>query len=143
LSAVLYASTSARDTDWFVHLLDVDPDGHSHDLWSNSSGVVRARYRDSLTKPELLEPGKIYRYDLDLWHTGIALGPGHRLRVVISSAAFPNFSRNLNPGGDNQTETTYVLAHQTIYHDAEHPSYILLPSIPEPSADPRAATRPS
>jgi putative CocE/NonD family hydrolase len=132
LSAVLHASTSARDTDWFVHLTDVDPNGEALAPWaSNGGGLVRARYRNSMAKTELLEPGKIYEYTIDLWHTGITIAPGHRLRVVVSSAAFPSFSRNLNTGGNNETETRFVKASQAIYHDARRQSYIVLPRIPE------------
>jgi uncharacterized protein len=131
VSAVLYAASSARDTDWFVHLFDVDAEGKSSALWPTSGGHIRARYRKSLAKPELLQPGKIYRYAIDLWHTGVTIPPGHRLRVDVSSAAFPLFERNLNTGGSNETETHFVAAEQTIYHDARHPSYVLLPMIPE------------
>ena len=129
---MLYAASSARDTDWFVHLFDVDEEGKSSMLWSNgSSGHIRARYRNSLTKPELLKPGEMYKYTIDLWHTGVTIAPGHRLRVEVSSAAFPMFDRNLNTGGNNETETRFVSAEQTIYHDAQRPSHILLPMIPE------------
>jgi uncharacterized protein len=132
ISAVLYASSSARDTDWFVHLADVDPDGKSFAPFANyGGGVVRARYRNSMVKTELIEPGKIYKYTIDLWHTGITIAPGHRLRVVVSSAAFPTYSRNLNTGGNNETETRFVKANQAIYHDVRRPSYIVLPKIPE------------
>ena len=131
LSAVLYAATSARDTDWFVYLQDVDGDGKSSDLWTDSCGKLRARYRNSMAKPELLQPGRIYRYDIDLWHTGVTIAPGHRLRVVIASADFPTYARNLNTGGNSESETRFVTASQTIYHDAKHPSHILLPMIPE------------
>jgi hypothetical protein len=132
VSAVLYGASSARDTDWFVHLLEVDQDGKASILWANDSGGhIRARYRNSLAKPELLKPGEIYKYTIDLWHTGVTIAPGHRLRVEVSSAGFPLFDRNLNTGGNNETETRFVSANQTIYHDAQHPSHILLPVIPE------------
>jgi X-Pro dipeptidyl-peptidase-like protein len=80
--------------------------------------------------PELLEPNKIYQYTIDLWHTGVYLSKGVRLRVEIASASFPLFSRNLNTGGHNETETNFGAAQQTIYHDLERPSHILLPIIP-------------
>jgi uncharacterized protein len=131
ISAVLYASSSARDTDWFVRLMEVDRDGKCL-TWGDGVGQVRARYRNSMKRPEMLQPEKIYRYDIDLWHTGITIAPGHRLRVEVASAAFPLFSRNLNTGGNNETETRFVSANQAIYHDARHASYILLPMIPEP-----------
>jgi len=129
LSAVLSAATSARDTDWFVVLMDIAQDGKASALWSTSSGQLRARYRNSVAKTELLEPGRIYRYNIDLWHTGVTIAAGHRLRVEIASAAFPMFSRNLNTGGNNEIETRFISASQAIYHDARHPSYILLPRV--------------
>ncbi|HLJ46956.1 MAG TPA: CocE/NonD family hydrolase [Bryobacteraceae bacterium] len=127
LSAVLYASSSARDTDWFVTLSEVDGEGKIFQL---TQGRLRGRFRNSLTVPELLAPGEIYEYRIDLWQTGICVPPGARLRVEIASAAFPLFSRNLNTGGHNEVETEYVSAEQVIYHDREHPSHVLLPVIP-------------
>ncbi|RPI76642.1 MAG: CocE/NonD family hydrolase [Desulfobacteraceae bacterium] len=126
LSAVLYASSSAKDTDWFVRVCVVEPKGGIYVL---TEGKIRARYRDSFEKPELLKPGEIYQYNLDLWQTGIQIPIGGRLRVEVASASFPDWSRNLNTGGHNETETEYVKAEQTIYHDAAHPSHILLPVI--------------
>lgn len=136
LSAVLYAASSARDTDWFVHVMDVDENGKRSRLWSNGSGGIRARYRNSATHASPIVPGTIYEYKIDLWHTGVALAAGHRLRVEISSAAFPTFERNLNTGGNNETETRYVQAEQSIYHDARHASYLLLPVIPKEGTGP-------
>jgi putative CocE/NonD family hydrolase len=131
LNAVLYAATSARDTDWFVNVLDIDEKGKAFPLWANDgSGHIRARYRKSLEKPELLKPAQIYQYNIDLWHTAINIPPGHRLRVEVCSAAFPRFERNLNTGGNNETETRFIKAEQSIYHDAAHASYIVIPRIP-------------
>lgn len=128
MSAVLYASSSAKDTDWYVSVYQIDDKGKY--FWL-CRGVVRARYRNSSDKPELLKPGQIYAYNLDLWHTGITIPAGAKLRIEVASALFPMFSRNLNTGGHNETETAYVSAGQTIYQDAAHPSHILLPMIPE------------
>jgi putative CocE/NonD family hydrolase len=128
VSAVLCASSSAPDTDWFMSLYEVDKDGK---LFRIGGGRVRARFRRSTEKPELLEPGELYEYKLDLWQTGITLPAGHRLRAEVASADFPFFSRNLNTGGHNETETKYVTAKQTIYHSAKFPSYVLLPVIPK------------
>jgi len=127
LSATIYASTSARDTDWFVTLVEIEKGGTTFKL---ASGKLRARFRNGVKKPELLRPDQIYEYTLDLWHTGITIPPGARLRVEVASALFPMFSRNLNTGGHNETETKFVTARQAIYHDREHPSHILLPVIP-------------
>ena len=128
ISAVLYAASSAKDTDWFVRLSMIRDDGNVYPL---VRGVIRARYRNSFSKPELLNPGEVYEYHLDLWQTGITVPAGAKMRVEVSSAAFPVFSRNLNTGGHNETETEYMTAVQTIYHDQDHPSYILLPVIPD------------
>jgi putative CocE/NonD family hydrolase len=127
LSAVLYASSSAKDTDWFVRLVQINKDGEALPL---GYGKIRARFRKSLAKPELLEPGKVYEYQLDLWHTGITIKEGSRLQVEVSSAAFPFFSRNLNTGGHNEMEDKFVKAGQTIYHSKQYPSHVLLPVIP-------------
>jgi putative CocE/NonD family hydrolase len=126
VSAKIYASSSARDTDWFVRLMEVDEKGK---LFGLVDGKIRARFRESTKRPALLEPGKIYEYSIDLWQTGITIPAGRRLRVEIASAEFPVFSRNLNTGGHNEKDTGFVKADQVIYHDAEHPSHILLPMI--------------
>jgi len=136
VSAVLYASSSARDTDWFVRLMEVEKDGKIFQL---AEGKIRARFLRSTHQPELLEPGRVYEYPIDLWQTGITIPAGHRLRVEVASASFPFFSRNLNTGGHNEKETEYVAAEQTIYHDARHPSHILLPVIPADGAKEQAA----
>jgi uncharacterized protein len=126
-SAVLYASSSARDTDWFMNLSAVDKAGK---IFWLCSGRVRARHRRTTVKPEFLKPGVVYEYRLDLWHTGITLPAGHRLRVEVASAQFPTWSRNLNTGGHNEVETKFVKADQAVYHDVKRPSHLLLPVIP-------------
>jgi hypothetical protein len=127
MSATLWAATDARDTDWNVMLLHVYPDGRALRV---QDGVMRARFRNGFDRPTLLTPGQAQRYDIDLWFTGIVIPAGHRLRVVVSSAAFPKYDRNLNTGGDNERDSTYVTAHQTVLHDAAHPSHVRLPIIP-------------
>ena len=127
VSATIYASSSARDTDWYCTLIEIEKDGKTFSL---ASGNLRSRFRNSVHQPELLRPGQIYEYKLDLWQTGITVPAGDRLRVEVASAVFPMFSRNLNTCGHNETETKFVSAHQVIYHDKLHPSYVLLPVIP-------------
>lgn len=131
VSAVLYASSSAKDTDWFMRLSQVDPNG---EVFWLTEGKVRARYRNSSHAAELLQPGVVYRYELDLWHTGIQIPTGSRLRIEVASASFPIWSRNLNTGGHNETETRFVKARQTVYHDPRYPSHVLLPVIPAGAA---------
>jgi len=128
VSATLYASSSARDTDWFMSLMEVDEGGKIFPL---TSGRVRARFRQSTTTPRLLQPGRVYQYAIDLWQTAITIPAGRRLRLEVASASFPLWSRNLNTGGHNETETKFVVAKQAIYHDARHPSHVLLPVIPK------------
>jgi putative CocE/NonD family hydrolase len=129
VSGVLYASSSAKDTDWFMRLSVVDADSTVRSL---TRGIIRARYRNSFSEPELLEPGKVYEYHIDMWQTGVTIPAGAKLRVEVSSCSFPFYSRNLNTGGHNETETEYVSADQKVYHTEEYPSHVLLPVIPHP-----------
>lgn len=129
VSAVLHAATTARDTDWFVSLVELDAEGKPQPL---VQGKLRARFRKSGKRPTLLRPGKIERYELDLWQTGITVRAGHRLRVEVASASFPTWGRNLNTGGNSNTETEHVPATQTIHHSRKHPSYVLLPRVANP-----------
>jgi hypothetical protein len=87
------------------------------------SGILRARYRDLDAEPVLLEPGRVYRFEIDLWHTANRFQAGHRLRVDISSADFPHFDRHSNRAGEPGAPPR---AQQAIYHDAEHPSHLLV-----------------
>jgi len=122
----LYAASSAKDTDFTAKLCDVYPDGRSLNL---ADGIIRARYRESLTEPSLIEPGKIYEYQIDLWATSNLFRKGHQIRVQVSSSNFPRFDRNTNAGGEGG-KNNVIKAEQTIYHDAAHPSHITLPVIP-------------
>ncbi|MGH7582416.1 MAG: CocE/NonD family hydrolase [Gemmatimonadales bacterium] len=127
MSATVYASSDAKDTDWGVMLLDVFPDGHAERV---QDGFARARFRQGMDKEVPLVPGKIEKYDLDLWFTSKVFTPGHQLRVTISSALFPKYDRNLNTGGNNEKDSTFVVAHQHLYHDAAHPTHVTLPVVP-------------
>ncbi|HET9602699.1 MAG TPA: CocE/NonD family hydrolase [Gemmatimonadales bacterium] len=127
MSAVLWASSDARDTDWSIMLLDVWPDGHAERV---QDGLVRARFRAGMDHAVPLVPGQVNRYDIDLWFTSRVFEPGHRIRVSIASALFPKYDRNLNTGGSNERDSTFVLAHQAVLHDASHPSHVVLPVIP-------------
>jgi putative CocE/NonD family hydrolase len=128
ISVELYAATTARDTDFTAKLVDVHPDGIAINL---CDGIIRGRYRESSKDPELLEPGKIYKYTIDLTVTSNVFKKGHRMRVEISSSNFPRFDRNTNTGNTFAEDDQIVPATQTIYHDADHPSHVLLPIIPE------------
>ncbi len=123
----LYASSSAVDTDFMAKLVDVHPTGFVQRL---CDGMVRARFREGMDKPSLIEPGKVYRYSIDLWNTAQVFFKGHRIGLEIASSAFPKYDRNLNTGEDLATGTRMVAAEQMIYHDSAHPSVLVLPVIP-------------
>jgi putative CocE/NonD family hydrolase len=122
----LYASSSAKDTDWTGTLYGLTPTGEARVL-GLTFGILRARYRDSPTSPSLMEPGTVYPFTIDLGHTAVTLAAGERLRLEIASAAFPEFSRNLNTGGNNELETEWVTAQQRVYRSADRASHLLLP----------------
>ena len=117
---ILYASSTAVDTDFSARLSDVFPDGRAIQL---QSGMLRARYRNHNGDPELLEPGRIYRFEIDMWATANRFNTGHRLRLDISSADFPRFDRNTNRGGEAGPPITAL---QSLYHDREHASHLVL-----------------
>jgi putative CocE/NonD family hydrolase len=125
---VLYAATDGPDTDFTATLVDVYPHGRAISV---CEGIVRARFRESVEGPTLIEPGRVYRYAIDLWETSNVFKAGHRLRLEISSSNFPRFARNLNTGGDLATETEMRVARQTIFHDGTYPSHLVLPVIPQ------------
>lgn len=127
LTVTLYASSSAKDTDFTAKLTDVHPDGKSYNL---ADGVIRARYRDSFEKPELMVPGQVYKFEISLWSTSNLFKKGHRIRVAVSSSNFPRFDRNPNTGGTFAQDKAVVTASQTIYHSKKYPSHITLPVIP-------------
>jgi hypothetical protein len=131
VKVVLYASSDAADTDFVAKLADVQPDGKSYNM---AEGIVRARYRDGVSKPSLMKPGEVYRFEIDLVGTSIAFQKGHRIRVHVTSSHFPQFDRNPNTGATFGTSADIKVARQTVYHDAERPSHILLPVIPSRGA---------
>jgi uncharacterized protein len=127
ISVDLYAASSAPDTDFTAKLTDIWPTGFVQRL---CDGIVRARFREGMESPTLIEPGKIYRYTIDCWNTSQVFKTGHRIGLEISSSAFPKFARNLNTGAPLGTTSEMAVAEQRIYHDADHPSALILPIIP-------------
>ncbi|MFC1534987.1 CocE/NonD family hydrolase [Thermodesulfobacteriota bacterium] len=120
----LFASTSARDTDFTVKLVDVYPDGRAYNA---ADGVIRARYRKSYFAPELVKPGEVNEYVIDMGHISQLFRKGHRVRIDISSSNFPWFDRNMNTGNPRGEDAKGIPAMQTIYHEHEYPSHIDLP----------------
>lgn len=126
VDAVLKVSSSARDTDFALKLVDVAPDGTA---WIVGDTMLRARYRDSYTQPELMQPGQVYTLRPTPITTSIQFGKGHRIRVEVTSSNFPKFARNLNTGGDNEKESEPVVADNAVHHAADAASYIELPVV--------------
>jgi hypothetical protein len=122
----LWAASSAPDTDFTAKLVDVSPNGYARNV---TDGILRASRR----KPgeiSLIIPGEVYEYTIELGETSNLFKAGHRIRIEVSSSNFPRFDRNLNTGGDSAETTDLEVAMQTIFHDAGHPSHLLLPIIP-------------
>ena len=134
VTVTLHAATSAADTDFTAKLVDVWPDGRAMGV---ADGIVRARYRDGTGQPAPITPGAVHEYVIDLIATSQVFKAGHRVRVDVASSNFPCFDRNPGSGAAaaTATERDFVVADQTICHDAEHPSYITLPVIPREPAD--------
>jgi hypothetical protein len=123
----LYASSSATDTDFTGKLVDVAPDGTAINL---TEGILRARFRQSTkSMPVPIKPGEVYEYKIDLWSTSNVFLKGHKIRLEVTSSNFPRFDRNLNTGKDTATDATMVKATNTIYHDQQHPSSLILPVV--------------
>jgi len=123
----LFVSSSAVDTDFTATLTDVHPDGQAIHICEGIRGVA---FRDSLEHPSPIEPGKIYQLSISLWETSMVYKAGHRVRLEVSSSNFPRFARNQNTGLPLGTSAEMRKAQQTVYHDADHPSRLILPVIP-------------
>ena len=127
VSLVLFASTSAPDTDFTAKLVDVWPNGFCHRVCDS---MVRLRYRDGFSEQKLVQPGEVLELRIEMWNTSLVVERGHAIRLEVSSSAFPKYARNLNTGEDLATSDTMAVADQTVYHDALWPSRLLLPIIP-------------
>jgi putative CocE/NonD family hydrolase len=127
VKVVLYASTSAKDTDFTAKLVDVFPDGYARNL---TDGILRLRYRNSLSQPQLAAPGQVCKITIDAGVTSNEFQKGHRIRLEISSSNFPRFDRNPNTGAAIANETRLLKANQAIHHDRAHPSRLVLMVMP-------------
>ena len=129
IRARIYLSCDCRDTDVWVRLLDVAPDGAALNLMSPGLDVVRASYRDLNKGRQLLTPGQVYEIALDRLVTSNVFRAGHRVRVQISATFFPNFSRNLHSGDLETVSARRQKATISIYHDRERPSQVSLHAV--------------
>ncbi len=133
LTVKLWASSSAKDTDFTVKLIDVHPpnvdypEGYAQNI---SDSIIRGRYRNTRDHQELMNPGEVYEFEIVMYPSSNVFGKGHSIRLDVSSSNFPRFDINPNTGGSLGRDRRIVLAENTIYHDPDHPSHILLPIIP-------------
>ncbi|MGD0637843.1 MAG: CocE/NonD family hydrolase, partial [Nitrososphaerales archaeon] len=124
----LFASTSARDSDFWAQLVDVYPNGYSMHL---TEGIIRGRYNKSLEREKLLEPGKVYEFKIDLWVISNLFMKGHRIQLDVSSSSFPKYDRNPNTGHTFGQDSELLVAEQAVFHDLERPSRVMLPIVPQ------------
>ena len=133
LKVILYASSDAVDTDFTAKLSDVYPATEDYPRERSllvADGIIRARYRNSLTTPELMVPGTVYPLEVDLWATSIIFNKGHRIRLALSSSNYPRFDVNTNTGGEFYEREEVKTATNTIYYNKTYPSHLLLPVVP-------------
>jgi putative CocE/NonD family hydrolase len=129
IKAEIYVSADVKDLDLWVRLLDVAPDGIAFNLMSPGLDVLRASYRDETIKPELLTSGQIYKLTLNRLLTSNSFLKNHRIRVQISGAFYPHFSRNLQTGQSEIISRDSQVGHIVIHHDREHSSKVVLPFV--------------
>ncbi|MEP6714001.1 MAG: CocE/NonD family hydrolase [Terriglobia bacterium] len=139
IKLVLFASSTAPDTDFTAKLVDVFPDGEARNL---TDGILRVRYRDSLEHAKLMTPGQVYRLNIDVGVTSNVFRAKHRIRLEISSSNFPRYDRNPNTGGAVADERQLRKATQTVYHDRDRHSYLLVPVIPAGGGELTSGTPP-
>lgn len=128
LSATLYVSSDRTDTDFAVRLTDVHPDGRSLVM---VQGIRRGRFRDSYSSETLMTPGEVYVITIPLQDLALTIRPGHRLRLVVSSAIHPHFALNRNDGGPMYTNSPWFVATNRIHFGPGQPSRIDFSTLPD------------
>ncbi|HLT90364.1 MAG TPA: CocE/NonD family hydrolase [Woeseiaceae bacterium] len=124
--AILYVSSDAKDTDFTVKLVDVWPDGTAYNV---DDTILRTRYREGYDREVFMREGEVYELRPTPMSTSWEFGAGHRIRLEIASAKFPQYMRNLNTGGNNVDETEGVVARNTVHHSERYPTRIVLPVV--------------
>ena len=128
ITPTLYVSSDAKDTDFTVKVIDVDPEGRAFNL---DESIQRMRYRLGYDKAlAWMEKDEVYKVTLQPLNTSNYFKPGHRLRIEVSSSNFPRFDRNLNTGGNNYDETKGVIARNTLHHSVKYPSNVVVTAMP-------------
>jgi hypothetical protein len=125
VTLVLYAASSALDTDFTAKFVDEHPDGRCINI---AEGIIRARFRDSLSSPAPLKPGKVYKLAINLNQVAHTFKSGHRLVVEVSSSNFPLWDRNTNSGGVPALEgyRSMIVATQQVFHEAPYQSALVV-----------------
>lgn len=129
----LWVSSSARDTDFTVKLLDVYPPSEDYPSGcaiNLTHGILRMRFRDAFERPALMEPNAVYQIDIQAFPTSNLFAAGHRIRLDVSSSNFPHFDVNPNTGAPAGVASEPVVARNRIHLDRDHPSHIVLPLQP-------------
>ena len=139
VSVELFVSSDRTDTDFSARLCDVYPDGRSMIM---TQGIRRARFRNAYDKEELMIPGQMYRIIIGLQNIGLTLLKNHRLRIVISSSDYPHYDINLNNGGALYKAGDTLVAANYVYHEAAHPSHIVLSTFSTVRVDEPPASEP-
>lgn len=124
----LYVASDALDTDFTAKLMDVFPDGRSI-MIGPKAAIFRARYRFGFGREVPLVPGKPTKLELELYDIGHTFLPGHRVRLEVASAAFPQFNPNQNTGNPVATDTVFIKARQMVLHEGQRASRLLLPVV--------------
>ncbi len=127
VKAKLFVSSDAVDTDFFVKLCDVYPDGKVMNI---CEGQLRTRFRNGFLDEDMMVPGTIYPLEIDLWSTSIIFNKGHKIEVIVTSSNSPAYDVNPNTGDPFRANSKTQIAHNNIYIDAAHPSRIILPIAP-------------
>ena len=124
IEVTLFVSSSVKDTDFTVKLIDVYPDGRAYNL---DETIQRLRYRNGYDKAlAWMRPGEVYKFSFSPLNTSNFFEAGHRIRIEISSSNFPRFDRNMNTGGNNYDETTGIVAHNVVHHSKQYPSSVTI-----------------
>ncbi len=126
ITAKIFLSSSAVDTDLSVRLCDVYPDGRSYLM---AEGMLRARYRKSLEKSEPLTPGLIEEVTVDCWSTSLVFNKGHRIRATVTSSNYPRFDVNPGTGRPWSADGEKIPQTNRLWCDAAHPSRLILPVV--------------
>eukprot|EP01031_Cornospumella_fuschlensis_P044945 gene44945-54977_t len=135
MTATIYVSSDAVDTDFIVRLSDVYPSNANQgagEVRLIQDGGIRMRWREAGLTPVYMTAGTVYEVTLSLWNTSYVVAPGHALRVSVSSSSSPRWDVNRNNGillKDRAATDVNITATNTIYTSAAYPSRVYLPVV--------------